>query len=354
MNSTPLSMLLLCSLISGCNQFTYYKELEADKRLAIVTERKELFGDKELTRRITCSEPSPDALTALAASLSGETKAGVNLAAAYSENAASIGLRTQSIQLLRDQLYSICQAYANQGVSPYTYQTLLAKNQQNTIALMAIEQLTGVLKAPNIKLTTTAESYSSSLVKKQQQITDVESSLMEVEDKNSEKAKELKATLDALKKDLKASQRGSVKAQGDVEVEENRSSDSTNLTDQNVKIITGAILSLVEQTNHNTESVNSMFVCTDILQTSSFRDKAERAASGTAANTDFTPLEKACETYVKERLSAEASSLGLKTEYLSSPTTLQLIKTPSGLEQVSKAIKVITDTPQSAPSVSAP
>ncbi|MFW9079933.1 hypothetical protein ACOI9X_11700, partial [Pseudomonas sp. P2757] len=67
-------------------------------------------------------------------------------------------------------------------------------------------------KAPNVKLTTTAESYSSSLVKKQQQITDVESNLTEIEDQSSEKAKELKTTIIALKKDLKASQRGSAKA----------------------------------------------------------------------------------------------------------------------------------------------
>ncbi|MCP2076353.1 UNVERIFIED_ORG: cell division protein FtsL [Pseudomonas lini] len=346
MNSLSFALLSSCILLSGCNQFTYYKELEADKRLAIVTEKPEFVGGKELTRRITCSEPSPDALTALAASLSGETKAGVNVAGAYSESAASIGLRTQSIQLLRDQLFSICQAYANQGLSSYTYQTLLAKNQQNTIALMAIEQLTGVLKAPNVKLTTTAESYSSSLVKKQQQITEVEADILAIEDKNSDKAKELKATVDALKKDLKESQRAGAKAAGDVVVEEDQSSDSSGLTEKNVETITEAILELVQLTTVNTESVNTMFVCTDILQTSSFRGKAEVVASGASAQQTYTLLEKACENYVSQRLKTEISKLALETKVFSSTSPERLLTSPGGREDLSKAIEAINLAPQ--------
>lgn len=346
MNSTPISLLLSCIMLTGCNHLTYYKELEADKRLAIVTEKQEFAGNKEFTRKITCSEPSPDALTALAASLSGESKTGVNIAAAYSENVASIGLRTQSIQLLRDQLYSICQAYANQGLSSYTYQTLLAKNQQNTIALMAIEQLTGVLKAPNVKLTTTADSFSSSLVKKQQQITEVESDLSVIEDKESEKAKELKGTIDALKKDLKVSQRGNAKAQGDIVVEENQSLEPTALTEKNVETITDAILNLVDLTNTSTENVNTMFVCTDILQTSSFRGKAESVASGEKLT--YTPLEKACESYVSQRLSTEVSRLALETKVLSNASPVRLLSTPSSREELSKAIEAINVAPQQA------
>ncbi len=346
MNATPFSLLVSCMLLTGCNHFTYYKELEADKRLAIVTEKQEFAGGKEFTRKITCSEPSPDALTALAASLSGETKAGVNIAAAYSENAASIGLRTQSIQLLRDQLYSICQAYANQGLSSYTYQTLLAKNQQNTIALMAIEQLTGVLKAPSVKLTTAADSYSSSLVKKQQQITEMESDLSAIEGKDPDKEKELKDTIVALKKDLKESQRGNAKAEGDVVVEEEQSSQPTGLTEKNVETITEAILDLVELTNSSTESVNTMFVCTDILQTSSFRDKAENVSSGASAQQTYTPLEKACESYVSQRLSTEISKLALETRVFSTASPARLLTSPDSRKELTKAIEAINVAPQ--------
>lgn len=299
-----ISLVLSFAVLSGCNYFTYYKELEADKRLAIVTEKKEYSGGNEFTRRITCSEPSPDALTALAASLSGETNAGVSIAAAYSENAASIGLRTQSIQLLRDQLFSICQAYANEGLSSYTYQTLLAKNQQNTIALMAIEQLTGVLKAPNATITTSAEATSSDVVRQRRELAIAESDLSVILDKESEKAKELASTVAALKKSLHQTQGGKSKAKGSMVAETGANYTSSVLTEQNVTTITDAILKLVDMTNTSTESVNTMFVCTDILQTSSYRGKAE---SGVKAN--YTPLEASCENFITQRFATDISKL---------------------------------------------
>lgn len=334
MISKLVSTCLICSSLAGCNYLTYYKELEADKRLAIVTEKQEFNGTTAYTRKITCSEPSPDALTALAASLSGETKAGVNVAAAYAENAASIGLRTQSIQLLRDQLYSICQAYANEGLSSYSYQTLLAKNQQNTIALMAIEQLTGVIKSPNVKITTRAESYASGLVNKQNKVTEMEAELADQEDKKSEKSQELKKTIDALKKDLKDTQRSQSNASGDVRVEQAETPESVGQTQTNITTITDAILKLVATTNASLENVNSMFVCTDILQTSGFRGKAQNAAKDM-----YTPLEKACEDYVNQRLKTEISRLEIEAKVYATANPTKVLAKP---DEFTKAIEAVT------------
>jgi len=69
---------------------------------------------------VTCAEPSPDALSALSASIGGgisDPKVAANFALAQSESAASIGLRTQSIQLLRDGMYRLCEGYAAGAIS---------------------------------------------------------------------------------------------------------------------------------------------------------------------------------------------------------------------------------------------
>ncbi|MGE7991002.1 hypothetical protein ACQKPE_08120 [Pseudomonas sp. NPDC089554] len=102
--------------------------------------------------KVMCAEPSPDALKTLAASMNVEKQEVATIAAAYSEAGANIGLRTHTIQLLRDQLFAICQGFANEGISAPAYQMMLTRNQRNTVALMAIEQLTGVLKTPSVKL----------------------------------------------------------------------------------------------------------------------------------------------------------------------------------------------------------
>jgi hypothetical protein len=68
---------------------------------------------------MTCAEPSPDALSALSSGVgfgAEYAKIMANLAISQSESAASIGLRTQSIQLLRDEMYRLCEAYAAQAI----------------------------------------------------------------------------------------------------------------------------------------------------------------------------------------------------------------------------------------------
>lgn len=108
----------------------------------------------------TCAEPSPDALSVLGASSAlslskpGSLSAGGSLS--LSEAAASIGLRTQSIQLLRDQNYRICEAGSNNQISDLEAQTLLRRNQSTMMGVLAIEQLTGPVVAAQVALTTAA------------------------------------------------------------------------------------------------------------------------------------------------------------------------------------------------------
>src|SRR6186713_3517140 len=70
---------------------------------------------------VYCAEPSPDAIAAyaqaaaLGVSIPGQG-AGSGAGASQSD-VASIGLRTQSITLMRDALYRLCEASANDTVS---------------------------------------------------------------------------------------------------------------------------------------------------------------------------------------------------------------------------------------------
>jgi hypothetical protein len=115
-----------------------------------------------------CAEPSPDALQAYAASLgasfSGPGQPSAELATAFSENSASIGLRTQSITLMRDALYRICEAEHNKAIGHGDTVLLLERSQDLTLGVLAIEQLTGAVVARQALLTTGANADVSTNV----------------------------------------------------------------------------------------------------------------------------------------------------------------------------------------------
>lgn len=115
--------------------------------------------EKKLINRI-CAEPSPDAMTAYAAQLAAKKdiaeKASLNLAGSYQGSAAFVGMRTQTIQLLRDQLYRLCEANMNGWVNKEHYEMLLTRNQRYTLALMAIENLAQTTQVPVVALTSSS------------------------------------------------------------------------------------------------------------------------------------------------------------------------------------------------------
>lgn len=105
---------------------------------------------------VVCAEPSPDALSALAASqgLSVSTPEGTSVGQSLSiaEAAGAIGLRTQSIQLMRDHMYRVCEGYLSGAVSGITFQLMHRRFQTTVVGILAIEQLTGAMRAPTIVL----------------------------------------------------------------------------------------------------------------------------------------------------------------------------------------------------------
>jgi hypothetical protein len=114
---------------------------------------------------MACAEPSPDALSAFASSFSGgisvSGQGAGSAAGALSEAAASIGLRTQSITLMRDALYRVCEAYYNGQLSGSQVMTLMARSQDLTAAVVSVEQLTGAIVAQQAALGGGANAASS-------------------------------------------------------------------------------------------------------------------------------------------------------------------------------------------------
>ena len=98
-----------------------------------------------------CAEPSPDALQAYAsafgASIASPGRDAVSLSNALSADSTGIGLRTQSITLMRDMLYRICEAQHNKAIGPDDTIQLLQRSQDLSPGILAIEQLTGAIVA---------------------------------------------------------------------------------------------------------------------------------------------------------------------------------------------------------------
>jgi len=118
--------------------------LDAQQRLVLVTGLE------------YCAEASPDALAAYASTLglgaSVPSQGSASLAAAAS-NAASIGLRTQSITIMRDVLYRMCEASNNDDLNELEVAMFLRRSQDLAAVVLAIEQLTGAVSARQVAIT---------------------------------------------------------------------------------------------------------------------------------------------------------------------------------------------------------
>lgn len=178
--------------IAGCANFnSIHRDLKVDsgegvlidvkQRAILVSKRIPSTGvTPAISQTIVCAEPSPDALSAYAAELAlqgnGSKGVGGALSGSTQEAAAFIGLRTQSIQLLRDLMYRNCEAYLNNAITSDDYALLMRRTQKYMVALLAIEQITGAIKSPAVTLTTSGFTSATETLKnletKKKQLTD--------------------------------------------------------------------------------------------------------------------------------------------------------------------------------------
>jgi hypothetical protein len=162
------SVAILASLstaLAACGGSTIHKtsslgevetlSLDAKQRLVI-------SGHDKNGKGIVCAEPSPDALVAQAAVLSanGAYKAGGTEApsanggvgVAVQESAASIGHRTQSIQILRDGYYRLCESYMNGAIDKSEYKKVVSNLDTFILVALAVDGLSNAKSAPNVAI----------------------------------------------------------------------------------------------------------------------------------------------------------------------------------------------------------
>lgn len=155
------------AVLVGCANFNTIERTTSfpagDAKAVHLDVQQRLFIMNKLNRY--CAEPSPDAMAAYAASLglgaAAPAKGSLSLSGVGESTAASIGLRTQSITLMRDALYRMCEAYANGAVGDAQVVTLLNRSQDLTAVILAVEQLTGAVAANQAALTGSAGANAS-------------------------------------------------------------------------------------------------------------------------------------------------------------------------------------------------
>lgn len=222
-----ISIITLAALLGGCAVLPAnwrtpaipFKPSHGKSRLidanlrAIISARRDVIGNdgfpkigrdgKPVTDLAICAEPSPDALKATASAFGVDLSDGEGLSASAAQSVASIGLRTQTIQLLRDAYYRLCEAYLNDGIDTIAYDVLQRRFQSQIIAFLAVEQLTGAVKADQVALTTAAAAQAGAqaeLIAEALKGAEKElSQLQEEQAKNETKLAELKEKGEQLK-----------------------------------------------------------------------------------------------------------------------------------------------------------
>ncbi|MBC3873304.1 hypothetical protein [Undibacterium flavidum] len=268
MTKQVLAAALISISLAGCANFnSVYRDLKTGegtgalidiKQRAIIASK---TGEGTNQKIIVCAEPSPDALSAYAAELAGKADlpsgTSAQLSSAFQESASFTGLRTQSIQLLRDSMYRMCEAHMNGAITAGQYDILARRYQKHTVALLAIEQLTGAIKAPAVTINTSGSAEaarsisemrveSSALDKK---ITDLETKKAASGASDADK-KNLDEQIKQLKSDKEAIAKGIENAKGTL-VSGNATANVSNLgvltqrNDEHIQAIAGTVEKIV-------------------------------------------------------------------------------------------------------------
>jgi hypothetical protein len=148
--------------------------VDAQQRFLILSHSTATQGTGTSSAWKACAETSPDAMAAFSsgfgAGASYKDQASAQVASAISEQAASIGLRTQSITLLRDAAYRLCEGFLNGAMTSDEFNMSQRRFQNIMVADLAIEQLTGYARPTIVVLGGTASSGAGNLVLAQKEL----------------------------------------------------------------------------------------------------------------------------------------------------------------------------------------
>ena len=166
------TLLVSTTMLGGCAYLTNYTrsiDLGGSSAVSMDVKQRVVFSQKlpaaegALNQVVVCAEPSPDAMTVLGASggLSlndAMAEKSLGASASFAETGAFVGLRTQSIQLLRDAMYRLCEGYAGGGVTAAEFASMQRRYQSTMMGLISIEQLTRPVVAGQMALASSASS----------------------------------------------------------------------------------------------------------------------------------------------------------------------------------------------------
>jgi hypothetical protein len=164
-------LLILCALATtpGCKSVINKPKAIGGSSMAIAVDARQRFlvskqgmdpDDPSFQLQKICLEPSPDVFSVLSSALEGSAKymdkASLNFSATFAESAATIGLRTETIQLLRDSMYRICELALNGDLDKGTASRLHDSYQRSMVTLAAVAALTDAARPVQIALTSRA------------------------------------------------------------------------------------------------------------------------------------------------------------------------------------------------------
>jgi hypothetical protein len=141
----------------------------AERRMVITKKDYSNVAGKDVYESKFCAEPPPDATqsiaSALTAALSGNAaglkakpEVSVEFAKSLETTAKSLFQRSQGIQLFRDGLYNLCQAYLNGAVDTAQYNTLYAALLTTASVIIKDE----VAKMPSVPILRAEEAATAS------------------------------------------------------------------------------------------------------------------------------------------------------------------------------------------------
>ncbi len=191
-----------------------------------------------------CAEPSPDVFSVIGSSLAAKGSSGSSVSAefvaALSQSGSTIGIRTQTIQLLRDSMYRLCEGYLSGALPSYKYSALQRRYQNVMLGLLSIEQLTGAVTPKPVSIKSTAPVTGAA-----QSLNDTQKALDEAKkDFDMKKAALDKATVELtvqekalapLKTATEEANKNAAAAPTDKELEKKKNEASTALAEQDVK-----------------------------------------------------------------------------------------------------------------------
>jgi hypothetical protein len=142
------------------------------------TQKSDQYGSAlQSTKFRVCAEAAPDVFSIYALAAAAEGRASLSpgedagrdlegLATLSAAETASTIERTQTINLIRESMYRTCERYLSGAIGAETMQIQAARDQRAMVAILAIEQLTGVVKRRPTILSTQAQASLISARKK--------------------------------------------------------------------------------------------------------------------------------------------------------------------------------------------